>query len=605
MVASMKKIVFIAFHREWEQFLHELRELGMVHVVEHDRSDVDEDELQQFINRAKQLQETAKKLNKYIDKKSKEPLNASDLELGKRLPQMVEDIENEKSHISQKIQIAKKERDTLAHWGNFNPSDIKKIEDAGYKIQFFVSPNNLFNPEWEDQHDLFVIKREASKIYFVTISRGADLSEVFDLEEENLPDVSLNELNKLIESLSLELSHEDEKMRELAKDLPSVNKAIEELESEIRFIKVKHSGEAAAENKIILLQGWTTEENLSDVCEYLDNKSVYYEIFDPQPEDDVPIKFKNNKFVKLFEPIAELYELPSYNEIDLTPYFAPFYMIFFGLSLGDIGYGIFLLLVASLVKMIKKGSIPTSLRGAMTLIQILGASTMVCGLLQGGFFGINIYDLNSEFFRNLKDIFYLDNQAMFALSLILGVVQILFGMFIKIFNKIKQFGIKYALSSIGWFVFILSFVASYLMSSVMPMGGTVHTVIMILSGILIVFFNSPDKNIFVNIGSSLWDAYNMATGLLGDILSYVRLFALGLSGGILANVFTNLSTGMSPDNAIVGPIVTILIFLAGHAINIFMNALGAFVHPLRLTFVEFYKNSDFTGGGKKFTPFKD
>ncbi len=95
----------------------------------------------------------------------------------------------------------------------------------------------------------------------------------------------------------------------------------------------------------------------------------------------------------------------------------------------------------------------------------------------------------------------------------------------------------------------------------------------------------------------------MATGLLGDVLSYVRLFALGLSGGILASVFNSLAVGMSPDNAIVGPVVAILIFLIGHAINIFMNVLGAIVHPVRLTFVEFYKNAEFTGGGKKYTPF--
>ena len=99
------------------------------------------------------------------------------------------------------------------------------------------------------------------------------------------------------------------------------------------------------------------------------------------------------------------------------------------------------------------------------------------------------------------------------------------------------------------------------------------------------------------------DSYNMATGLLGDILSYVRLFALGLSGGILAQVFTDLALGMSPDNIILGPLVTILIFVFGHAINIFMNTLGAIVHPMRLTFVEFFKNSEFTGGGQKYQPF--
>jgi len=103
----------------------------------------------------------------------------------------------------------------------------------------------------------------------------------------------------------------------------------------------------------------------------------------------------------------------------------------------------------------------------------------------------------------------------------------------------------------------------------------------------------------------LWDTYNMATGLLGDVLSYVRLFALGLSGGILASVFNSLAAGMSPDNAIVKPIVFLLIFLIGHAINIFMTVLGAIVHPVRLTFVEFYKNAEFEGGGKKYNPFNN
>ena len=101
-----------------------------------------------------------------------------------------------------------------------------------------------------------------------------------------------------------------------------------------------------------------------------------------------------------------------------------------------------------------------------------------------------------------------------------------------------------------------------------------------------------------------WDAYTRVTGLLGDILSYVRLCALGLSGGILAGVFNSLAVGMKPDNIIAGPIVMILIFVIGHAINIFMNVLGAMVHPMRLTFVEFFKNAGYTGGGKEYKPFK-
>ena len=243
-------------------------------------------------------------------------------------------------------------------------------------------------------------------------------------------------------------------------------------------------------------------------------------------------------------------------------------------------------------------------KNVLSLVQVLGASTVVCGLLTGGFFGFNIYEVKIPFFQNMKNHVYFDNNQMFELSLILGVVQIMFGMFLKIINRTKQFGFKHALATVGWFIFLLSFIVAYLFPVALPMLGTVHQIILLGSAILFLFFNSPGKNLFLNFGLGLYDIYNMATGLLGDVLSYVRLFALGLSGGILASVFNSLATGMSPKDSIIGPLVTIVIFVIGHAINIFMDTLGAVVHPMRLTFVEFYKNAEFTGGGKKYNPFR-
>ncbi len=295
--------------------------------------------------------------------------------------------------------------------------------------------------------------------------------------------------------------------------------------------------------------------------------------------------------------------LPKYNELDLTPYFAPFFMIFFGLSLGDIGYGLFLFLVATVAKMWKGSTMQDSMKSVLSLVQVLGVSAFFCGILTGGFFGIQLYEIDTPFTHKLKDKVYFDNDMMFNLALILGGIQVIFGMIIKIFNRIIQFGFIYGVSTIGWVILLLSIIVAVLFPNVLPMMGTIHLVILAISGVAIFFVNSPGKNIFMNLGLGLWDTYNMATGLLGDILSYVRLFALGLSGGILATVFTDLAVGMSPDNIILGPIVTILIFVAGHAINIFMNTLGAIVHPMRLTFVEFFKNSEFTGGGQKYQPF--
>ncbi len=306
----------------------------------------------------------------------------------------------------------------------------------------------------------------------------------------------------------------------------------------------------------------------------------------------------------MFEPICKLYMLPKYNEIDLTPFFAPFFMLFFGLCLGDSGYGLFILLAVSIYRLVAK-EIGTTMKPILTLVQLLGASTFVCGLLTGTFFGFNIYDINIPFFQNMKEHVYLDNQMMFNLSLILGVIQIIFGMILKIFNRTIQFGFRYAVSTLGWVLLLVSTAFAYLVPGVIPMGGTVHLVILAIAGIMIFLFNSPGKNVFINIGLGLWDSYNMVTGLLGDVLSYVRLFALGLSGGILASVFNSLAVGMSPDNVILGPIVMVIIFLIGHAINMFMNVLGAMVHPMRLTFVEFFKNSGYEGGGKEYKPFKN
>lgn len=603
MVAKMKKFTFLAYHKEYHQFLDDLRNLGLIHVAETEKTAEESDMLYGYVTQAKQLRETQKILQRFADKKSGEPQKTADLQLGQTIPELVEEILDEKEKLNQKLQISLKEQEALKPWGDFNPQSVQQLEDAGFVLDFFVVPDNQFNPEWEQSHDAVVINKETSRTYFVTVTRNKNVSHELNLESEKMPDISLSKLSELIDSLRSELAAQDEKLKKLSSELPSLEAAMREVEQNINYTKVLQSTTAAADDKIMLLRGWAPADNESEIANYLESKAVYYEVADPQPEDDVPIKFKNNKFSRIFEPLTELYMLPKYNEIDLTPYFAPFYMVFFGLSLGDIGYGMFLLLGAMAATIFMKDKLNAYTKSMLYLIQILGTSTMAVGLLTGGFFGFDIYELNWQFARDLKHKVFLDNNEMFLLSLKLGVVQILFGMVMKVFNRTKQLGFMHALSTIGWLVFLLSIIVAFMFPNILPMFGTVHWIVLIPALILIFFFNSPGKNPFYNFGLALWDTYNMATGLLGDILSYVRLFALGLSGGILASVFNSLASGMSPDSGIGKPIVYLLIFIIGHAINIFMNTLGAIVHPVRLTFVEFYKNADFEGGGKKYNPF--
>ncbi|HHT34934.1 MAG TPA: V-type ATP synthase subunit I [Bacteroidales bacterium] len=604
MVARMKKFTFLVFHRDYDRFLHELRELGMIHVVEKEEAALNREELHQFIAESKLLKEARKTLEKVVDKKTFTPTDQPSVARGMEIPAAIAGIEAEKSALTQKLHVSIREREALRPWGNFNPTYLKKLEEAGYHLNLFITPDRNYNPEWEEEYNALIIRREGSKTYFLTLTREAGLADRLNLEEMKHPELSLQDLDQLTVTLHEQIGQQEEALKKLTAELPSLDAALSELNTKILFTRVADSATPLAEEKLKLLQGWAPLDNEAEIAAYLASKEVYFETATPQPEDDVPIKFANNRFTRLFEPIAELYMLPKYNEIDLTPFFAPFFMIFFGLALGDIGYGVFLFAGATIASIFMKKKLGKAMIGILRLVQILGASATICGLLTGGFFGFNIYETNIPFFQNMKDQVYFDNQQMFNLSLVLGVIQIMFGLILKIFNRIKQFGFMHALSTIGWVILLLSVIVAFLFPALLAMGGTLHLILMGAAAILIFLFNSPGKNPLLNIGLGLYDTYNMATGLLGDVLSYVRLFALGLSGGILASVFNSLALGLKPDNLIGGSLVFLLIFLFGHAMNIFMTVLGAIVHPMRLTFVEFYKNAEFAGGGKRYNPFR-
>jgi len=311
----------------------------------------------------------------------------------------------------------------------------------------------------------------------------------------------------------------------------------------------------------------------------------------------------NSKYSKLFEPIAKLYSLPDYKELDLTPFFAPFFMMFFGFCLGDAGYGLLFIIAASIVKLRAK----SNMKPLLTLIQILGGSTVIFGFLSGTFFGVDLLKADIAFLESFRDIF-LKPEEMFYFALILGGVQIIFGMFVKILNITKQLGFKYSLSILGWIILITSTVLFMLLKNKigpeLEILKYLYFLILASSLVMILFMNNPGKGILGNFGKGLGDIYFTATGVFGDVLSYIRLFALGISSAILGYVFNYLALEMSGDTIIVSQVIFLLILVVGHSLNIFMATLGAFVHPLRLTFVEFYKNAGFMGGGKEYKPFK-
>lgn len=600
MIAKMKKLTFLVYHKEYDAFLNQIRDLGVIHVLMKSEGTAENPALQESIRWSSRYASAIKFLQGLNGVVAS---NVGDALKGKEALLTLESLQQEVQHLSQRMQTVEKELTLLEPWGDFDLENVKRLHDAGYQIGFYLCSDKQFNQEWIEQYNAVIINRVGAKVYFVTITPNHLVVEL-DVEAARLPEASLSSLRERLEIIHKEQEQVDARLKQLADTvIPDLQAAQVELHAQIEFSKVVLSTDALADNKLMLLEGWAPTERVEEIKRFLAESEVYYEIADPKPEDDVPICLDNTGFFRLFEPIMRLYMLPKYNELDLTPFFAPFFMLFFGLCLGDSGYGLFMLLAVTVYRLISK-NLNATMKPVLTLVQLLGASTMVCGLLTGTCFGFNLYDIQMPFFQSLKEAVSLDNQQMFNLSLILGGVQIIFGMILKAVNQFIQFGFKYAVGTIGWLLILVSTAIAFAAPGFMSMGGSIHLIFLALGGLMAYLYNSPDKNIFVNFGLGLWDSYNMATGLLGDILSYVRLFALGLSGGILASVFNSLAVGMSPDNVIAGPIVMVLIFVIGHAINIFMNVLGAMVHPMRLTFVEFFKNAGYEGGGKEYKPFK-
>ena len=567
MITQMKKYTFLVFHREYEAFLEQLREVGVVHVTEKAAGVAEDAHLQELLAKA----DNARKL------------------IAQGAP---DQLLQEKAALESRIAATQKEVNKMAIWGDFSAERIAQLKEAGYTLRYFTCPKKLFQEEWG-----IVVAEQGATVYFVQVNNTDEAPE--GCQEQYLNEKSAANLQKDVEGLNGLLVAQNARIELWAKEnIPALEKQLLEVNQLIDWQRVKLNTTNLVDGSLKLLEGYCPVDQELMLNKMLTTQNVYFQAEDPTPEDDIPIKLSNNKFFRLFEPLTKLYMLPKYGELDLTMFFAPFFMVFFGLCLGDMGYGALIMLALPIFTKLFQLINPEF---KSSLVFLFGLSTVICGTLTGTAFGFSLYDIDLPFFQKMKDLLYQDNQSMFYLSLIIGCVQILFGMMLKAVNLAIQLGFKYAISTIGWIILLIAVAVAVLTNS---LNSIWFIVSMIIAGCMVLLYNSPGKNIFLNIGLGLWDAYNMVTGLLGDVLSYVRLFALGLSGGILASVFNSLATGMSPDIPVVGFIVTALIFVIGHGLNIFMNILGSMVHPMRLTFVEFFKNSGYEGGGSPYKPFK-
>ena len=602
MIIPMTKYSFLIYHRDYDQFLDDLRNMGVVHLIEKQVEITDE------IREQYQLIDRVDKAIRFLNKRLVEPSAKQSLENGKEVYEQITEMQSRMEHQHHAVVNFQKELNELAPWGDFSSDLLKKLHDNGINFRFYVTQTRKFDPSWPEYYPVEVINRTGGNVYFVLIENGFEEIDI-SAEEFRFPKHSLSELRTLLDEAHQKLQEIEKHFDEFAAtSVPALEKYKNQLIQDVEYVKARYHTMQEAEDRLMIIEGWVPENKKEQIDQYLEKSEIVHITSEADPEEKVPIMLKNKGFSSKFEVLGELYSLPKYNELDLTPFFAPFYTLFFGFCLGDAGYG----LLIAIATLFARKKVQKELKPVVSLVFYLGLATIFFGLIGGTFFGINLYDSNLPVYSSLQKYFEAEgtdiNNLLFYLSLILGGVQIVFGMILKAINEIIQFGWKLALGTIGWIFLILGSVTIYSLKEFtgieMEVLQPVYYVVLGISGLLILFLNNLKRNILMNLGVGLWNSYNMITGVIGDLLSYIRLFALGISSAILGFVFNSLAVSMSGDIPVLSIVIMVIILVIGHSINLFMSGLGSFVHPMRLTFVEFYKNAGFAGGGKKYNPFR-
>ena len=604
MIVKMSKYAFMVYHREYDAFLTTLRELGVVHVKE-TNSVLDNAELQALLAERKQVS-TAIRYCKNLNSQTKEvtvaPARGLTKAEGLKLVGKLEEVQEKQAQLQAAKVSLEKDIAYMDIWGEFSYANIRRLKKAGFDVTFFSCPTSKYEPKWGEEYNAFLVNNFQSVTYFVTVTKTGTPIDI-DAERPKMPDRGLAKLHLAMEQLLDNIKVLNNQLKEYAAEQYNTLVELEKnIQNEFNLSNTLVQTDREAGDKLMLLEGFVPTEEAPAMEVALEKEGYYFQELDIQDGDRVPIKLKNNKFNRLYEPITKMFSLPNYTEFDPTPLFAPFFMLFFGLCFGDGGYGLLVLLACSFFKR----KVNPDFKPYLTLFQYLGLAAIIVGTCTGSFFGIALADVPA--LSKVKDYFVSSDNLM-TFSIVIGLVQIIFGKTVAAFKMKAQKGVKYSIAPFAWVFVITALALAFGLPMLnLQLPETVKTVfigIAVIGLVVAYLYNSPGKNIFLNFGTGLWNTYNMASGLLGDTLSYIRLFAIGLTGAILGGVFNQLAVDMTEGmNIVLRAVCMLLILLVGHAINIGLCTISSLVHPLRLIFVEYYKNAEFEGGGKEYRPFK-
>ncbi len=634
MIVPMKKVSLIIMGDKKPETLKKLRKLGILHIESVEGSGKKLEELKERLSLLERaLFSISEKKNKKIKQEN------IDVENAFSVAREIVSLEDEKKLCSaEKIALAA-ELDRLSGWGEIDPEKLDALAEKGVDISLYEMPKSEYDNLSESVKTLSLEKTKSSVKFLLIKSEIAGESEIVDSLKAyrlEMPSVSTAEIREKTETLNNRIKEIDEKISSYSGFSDGIKKAIKACEKEIEF-EVYATGmanENLSDVTVSYFTGYVEEENLECLKQTAKENSWGLLVEDPTEDDNVPTKLKNNKFVSLIYPLTDfLGTVPGYFEYDISGWFLGFILIFFGIIFGDGGYGLLISAVTGILiakTHVSKKKVPP----AFLLIGLFGLSTILWGTLTCTWFGLSAEQL-PEWLQKLSipvisnvyadRIWYppwtngeyglttAQNLQIFCFSLALVQLTVAH---IKVAARnrksIRILGdIGSVMQLIGIFYVVLSFVVN---AQVFPFGlvlngipvGTVALVMVIAGFVMSFVFSNYEGSIVKSILESLKNIVSVLLGVVNvfsDIVSYIRLWAVGLAGAAISATVNELASPLLGNFLFM--IIAIVLLVFGHGLNMILNVLSVIVHGIRLNTLEFSSHLDMSWSGHKFKPFEE
>ncbi|MCX5837059.1 MAG: hypothetical protein NTW71_00805 [Deltaproteobacteria bacterium] len=536
----------------------------------------------------------------YRDHKERIPADCPD----EKLAACAEESLNAMQETRNRRQVLGRIADDLAPWGDFDLDEIRLLEETGVYVRRWRMERKKRDDLNVPDSVLVEIVTEKQGLLFYTISLEGPV-DIPGASPLPWPEIGLSDCVKEIERLKGEEKTLAGRLAGIALRADVLKAQVTAALNDARYLE--NMGTLHAEEYLFGLQGWIPAKIAADLLKQVEAQRLplQVEVREPLPEEEPPILYENNWFIRRIEPLQKLYGNPKYRDLDPSYFFAPFMILFFGICYGDAGYGIIMYLAAHAMGK-KWGDKVEGMPLVVKLCKAFALSAVFVGIITGSIFGLN-FD-NREWILIDVAVGIGDPMLFFYIALGLGLVHLSFsylmgmmqaGDWTSRFSKLGLLcvlwgGVMLVIRNI-WFA-----APTAALNQPLTWGGFGGLGLGVL---LTLFFSSNHRNWGIRLGLGLWSIYGL-TGLIGDLLSYARLFGLGIATSAIASVMNQLA-GMVLGAT--GPILGIplagIILILGHTFNLLLGILGSTVHSARLHFVEAFK-SFFEGGGVEYKPFK-